>query len=45
MEDSAPGQQIPLSFNKYEQIDFDLFEVGQNQAACQYLQDLATKSL
>ena len=40
MEESAPGQQIPLAFNKYDQIDFELFEVGRNQAVIKYLNNL-----
>ncbi len=40
IEEIASGQQIPLAFNKYEQIDFELFEVGQNQAVLKYLANL-----
>ncbi|NKB38867.1 MAG: DnaA regulatory inactivator Hda [Gammaproteobacteria bacterium] len=40
IKESAPGQQIPLAFNKYDQIDFELFEVGRNQAVVKYLNNL-----
>ena len=43
IEDVIAGQQIPLAFNKYEQIDFDLFEVGRNQAVTKYLRNLFTE--
>ncbi len=40
MDDFGGGQQIPLAFSKFEQIDFDLYEAGQNQVALMHLQAL-----
>lgn len=34
------GRQIPLTFNKYEQVDFSLYEAGENDLALQYLQNI-----
>ena len=40
MDESGGGTQIPLTFGKYEQIDFDLFEAGENQSALQHLKNI-----
>jgi len=34
------GTQIPLTFNKYEQVDFDLYVPGENQFAFVHLQNM-----
>lgn len=40
MNGANAGKQIPLAFSKYEQIDFELFEAGQNQQVLQQLINL-----
>ena len=40
MNDANAVKQIPLAFSKYEQIDFELFEAGQNQQVLQQLINL-----
>ena len=40
MDESGGGTQIPLTFSKYEQVDFDLFEAGENQSALQHLKNI-----
>ena len=42
MDENGGGKQIPLIFSKYEQIDFDLFEEGENQSALQHLKNILT---
>lgn len=37
VETGLVGTQIPLTFNKYEQVDFDLYIAGPNQQAVQHL--------
>jgi DnaA family protein len=34
------GTQIPLTFNKYEQVDFELYIAGPNQQALQHLRNI-----
>ncbi len=38
------GAQIPLTFNKYEQVDFDLYVAGPNHQALQHLLNIANGS-
>jgi DnaA-homolog protein len=40
VETGLIGTQIPLTFNKYEQIDFDLYIAGPNQQALQHLRNI-----
>ncbi|MFT5134237.1 MAG: DnaA family protein [Gammaproteobacteria bacterium] len=39
-DENGAGTQIPLTFNKYEQIDFALYEAGRNHLALQHLQNI-----
>jgi DnaA family protein len=39
-ETGVIGTQIPLTFNKYEHVDFDLYLAGPNQQALQHLRSL-----
>ena len=36
------GRQIPLIFNKYEQVDFALYEAGGNDLVLQHLQNITS---
>ena len=38
--ENGPGIQIPLAFNKYQHVDFELYEAGSNQQALQHLQNI-----
>ena len=40
MDETATGTQILLAFNKYEHVDFDLYEPEQNQQALQHCQSI-----
>ncbi len=38
--DNGVGTQILLAFNKYEHVDFDLYQPGENQQVLQHLQNV-----
>lgn len=38
--ENGPGTQIPLAFNKYQHVGFELYEAGSNQQALQHLQNI-----